>query len=186
MRIITGKLKGLRLLTPPDNNIRPTGDRVKESLFNIIGTRIIDAKILDLFGGSGNLSLESWSRGAGEVTIVDNNKSSLKLLSRNIEKASASNYIKVYHADAIKIIKDFCQRGCFFDIILCDPPYNQNYLEKICQQLEGNNILLSGGYVIFEHSKLELLNFPLHNLELIRVEKYGETMLSFLKNNRTQ
>ena len=84
MRIITGKARGLKLTVPKNMDVRPTADRVKESLFNIIGTKIIGARVLDMFAGTGNLGLESWSRGAAAVTFVDESRESLRLVQSNI------------------------------------------------------------------------------------------------------
>ena len=80
MRIITGRARGLKLTTPKNWDVRPTADRVKESLFNIIGSKIIGAQVLDLFAGTGNLGLESWSRGAGKIVFTDTSKESLRLV----------------------------------------------------------------------------------------------------------
>ena len=89
MRIITGKARGLHLNVPKNYEVRPTADRVKESLFNIIGSKVVDAAVLDLFAGSGNLGLESWSRGARFVQFVDNSRMSLQLTDSNIRKCRA-------------------------------------------------------------------------------------------------
>ena len=95
MRIITGKARGLKLTVPKNMDVRPTADRVKESLFNIIGTKIIGARVLDMFAGTGNLGLESWSRGAAAVTFVDESRESLRLVQSNIVKCRAEADVQV-------------------------------------------------------------------------------------------
>ena len=97
MRIITGKARGLHLNVPKNYDVRPTADRVKESLFNIIGAKIVGSAVLDLFAGSGNLGLESWSRGARFVQFVDNSRTSLKLTDSNIVKCRAEADCKVWN-----------------------------------------------------------------------------------------
>ena len=89
MRIITGRARGLQLTTPKNFDVRPTADRVKESVFNIIGSKIIGTQVLDLFAGTGNLGLESWSRGAEGITFIDESKESLRLVQNNIAKCRA-------------------------------------------------------------------------------------------------
>ena len=91
MRIITGRARGLKLTTPKNWDVRPTADRVKESLFNIIGSKIIGAQVLDLFAGTGNLGLESWSRGAEKIVFTDTSKESLRLVESNIAKCRAQD-----------------------------------------------------------------------------------------------
>ena len=100
MRIITGKARGLHLNVPKNYDVRPTADRVKESLFSIIGSKVVGAAVLDLFAGSGNLGLESWSRGARFVQFVDNSRMSLQLTDSNIRKCRAEADCKVLKHDA--------------------------------------------------------------------------------------
>ena len=95
MRIITGKARGLKLTTPKNMDVRPTSDRVKESLFNIIGTKIVGTRVLDLFAGTGNLGLEAWSRGAEKVVFIDESQASLQLVRSNITKAKAEKETKL-------------------------------------------------------------------------------------------
>ena len=100
MRIITGKARGLQLTVPKTYDVRPTADRVKESVFNIIGSKIIGAEVLDLFAGTGNLGLESWSRGAAAVTFIDASKESLRLVRSNIVKCRAEADCRVLQGSA--------------------------------------------------------------------------------------
>lgn len=106
MRIITGRARGMKLLPPKDYAVRPTSDRVKEALFNIIKDRIAGAVVLDAFGGTGNLALEAWSRGARKVVLFDKNRESLRLIRFNVEKAKAGADAIIRHTDAIKGIAD--------------------------------------------------------------------------------
>lgn len=181
MRIITGKARGLKLTTPKNMDVRPTSDRVKESLFNIIGTKIVGTRVLDLFAGTGNLGLEAWSRGAEKVVFIDESQASLQLVHSNITKAKAEKETKVLKGNAVKVIADLAARGERFDFIFCDPPYNKGLPAQIIEQVAKYEIVVPGGYLVVEHSQHEILpELPL-KLEIIRSEKYGETLISFLR-----
>ncbi len=178
MRIIAGRARGLKLVAPEGLYVRPTGDRVKESLFNILADRLDGAKVLDLFSGSGNLGLEAWSRGAFEVICVDDDDTSLKFIQKNIEKAKAASQIKIYRSDAAKSIAAFFRQARRFELIFCDPPYGRGWCEVILSQLKKYNILEKNGILVLEHSKHEKFSPP-EGISLWRMEKYGETSLSF-------
>ena len=109
MRIITGKARGLQLTVPKNYDVRPTADRVKESVFNIIGSKIINATVLDLFAGTGNLGLESWSRGAKSITFIDESKESLRLVKSNIAKCRAENDCTVLKGSAPQVAERLAQ-----------------------------------------------------------------------------
>lgn len=180
MRIITGKVRGLQLTVPKNMDVRPTADRVKESLFNIIGSKIIEAKILDLFAGTGNLGLESWSRGAASVVFIDESKESLRLVNSNINKCRAQADCTVYKGNAVNVAARLADNGERFDIAFCDPPYNKGWVEQIIAMLPQHPFLKDGGYLIVERSAHnELPQLP-DCLENVREQKYGETFIDFL------
>lgn len=180
MRIITGKARGLQLTVPKNMDVRPTADRVKESLFNIIGSKIIGAKVLDLFAGTGNLGLESWSRGAERITFFDESKESLRLVNSNIAKCRAQADCEVYKGNAVSLAAQQAARGNLFDFAFCDPPYNKGWIEQIINLFPEHAFLQEGGYLIVERSAHNPLP-PLPScLENIREQKYGETYINFL------
>jgi 16S rRNA (guanine(966)-N(2))-methyltransferase RsmD len=181
MRIITGKARGLKLTTPKNMDVRPTSDRVKESLFSIIGTKIVGTHVLDLFAGTGNLGLEAWSRGAEKVVFVDESHASLQLVRSNITKAKAEDMTTVIKGNAVKVIADLAARGEKFDFIFCDPPYNKGLPAQIIQMVAKYDLVIPGGYLIVEHSQHESLPELPTKLEVIRCERYGETLISFLR-----
>ena len=183
MRIITGKARGLKLTTPKNMDVRPTSDRVKESLFNIIGMKIAGTRVLDLFAGTGNLGLEAWSRGAEEVVFVDESQTSLQLVRSNIAKARAEKETRVLKGNAVRMISDLAAKGEKFEFIFCDPPYNKGLPAQIIGQLAKYEIVAPGGYLIVEHSQHEILSDLPIKFEIIRSEKYGETLISFLRYN---
>lgn len=180
MRIITGKARGLKLKTPKGMDVRPTADRVKESLFNILGNRVIDAEVLDLFAGTGNLGLEALSRGAKKTVFVDHSSTSLKLTRENALLARLAEQAEFYKFDALSALNRFAQVGRKFSIIFCDPPYNKGLVAKVLTGIAANGLIASGGVVIVEHSKHESIPEGIDSIKVIRMEKYGETILSFL------
>lgn len=180
MRIITGKARGLQLAVPKNYDVRPTADRVKESVFSIIGSKIIDAKVVDLFAGTGNLGLESWSRGAETITFIDASRESLRLVESNINKCRANEACRIYKGDATEVVQRLQKQGECFDFAFCDPPYNKGWIEKIVKVLSEHPFLKSGGYLVVERSVLnELPQLP-ECYELVRSCKYGETIVDFI------
>lgn len=180
MRIITGKVRGLHLTVPKNMDVRPTADRVKESLFNIIGSKIIGAKVLDLFAGTGNLGLESWSRGAIAVTFIDESKESLRLVNSNINKCRAQEECTVFKGNAVNVASRLADAGEYFDFAFCDPPYNKGWIEQIINLFPEHSFLKEGGYLIVERSAHNVLPELPSCLENVREQKYGETFIDFL------
>ena len=153
MRIITGKARGLKLTVPKNMDVRPTADRVKESLFNIIGTKIIGARVLE----------------------------SLRLVQSNIVKCRAEADVQVLKGSAVNIIEHLHHQGSKFDFAFCDPPYNKGWVQKVLQKMEHFQVLEDGGYLIIEHSKHDEIGVLAACFELVRQEHYGETLLSFIR-----
>lgn len=180
MRIITGKARGLQLTVPKNMDVRPTADRVKESLFNIIGSKIIGAEVLDLFAGTGNLGLESWSRGATAITFIDESKESLRLVNSNITKCRAQEACTVLKGNAVAIAARLAAADKRFDLAFCDPPYNKGWVEQIIGLFPEHSFLREGGYLIVERSAHNSLPVLPDCLENVREQKYGETFIDFL------
>lgn len=181
MRIITGRARGLKLTAPKNWDVRPTADRVKESLFNIIGSKIVGAEVLDLFAGTGNLGLESWSRGAARVVFTDVSRESLRLVKSNIAKCRAENDTETMCGDACALIEKLYNGGRRFDFVFADPPYNKGLVQKVIAALAAKGVLKDGGYLIAEHSAHDALGELPENFELARREIYGETQISFIR-----
>lgn len=182
MRIITGSAKGLQLKAPRGLNTRPTADKVKGSIFNILGTLVVDAIVLDLFAGTGNLGLEALSRGADTAIFVDNTSTSI--IKENATHTKLIDRCEIYRADVVRSLEKLILQGQRFDLIFCDPPYNQGYVGQVLSRIDGSNILKDGGVVILEHSRHELIDGHWKNISVIRSERYGETMVSFLSKKQ--
>lgn len=186
MRIITGSAKGIKLNAPRGLGTRPTADRVKESVFNILGDIVIDAKVLDIFAGTGNLGLEALSRGAASAVFIDSNVESINIIKDNALRTKLNGYTEIYRNDVIRALNKFVETNRSFDLIFCDPPYNQGFIPIVLEKVAKYSILNPDGILVLEHSKHEKITDNWDNLELRRVERYGETLISFLLYNTKQ
>ena len=144
MRVITGTARGRKIKEPVGYDVRPTSDMVKEAMFSILQFDLEGRRVLDLFGGTGQLGIEAASRGAGEVVIVDNAAPSVKLIKENVESCHVS--AKVIQGDSIAFLQS-CGK---FDIILIDPPYDSDLYEKSLYSITKYDILSEGGTIICE------------------------------------
>lgn len=183
MRIITGIAKGRKIKAPEGLSTRPTADRVKESLFNIISKRIFEARVLDLFAGTGNLGLEAISRGAKMCTFVDSSKSSFKILKENIETLNFQNKCEAYNSDAFSALKQFGKRDIKFDLVFLDPPYSKGLVEKAVEEIYNQNLLSDGGIIVSEYDQNDNIPERIGNIRIYRTEKYGRTKISFWRED---
>lgn len=151
MRIIAGKFKGRTLETLRGNSVRPTTDRVKESIFNLIQFRLDDARVLDLFCGSGALGIESLSRGASHVTFCDKSRASIEITKKNLEKVYGN--ISIINKDYSACVDGLSREGKKFDIIFLDPPYLEGLQDAILNKLMESEILDEDGVIIYERSR---------------------------------
>jgi 16S rRNA (guanine966-N2)-methyltransferase len=180
MRIISGTSKGKRLATPKGHALRPTSDRVKESIFNILGG-VVEAKVvLDLFAGTGNLGIEALSRGAKRVIFVERGREATRLMKNNLSQCRMTMLSEIIPKDVIRAIGVLHQRGETFDLILMDPPYEKGLIEKTLWKLQSNRIYHDDSILIIEHDRREALPTELDGWNLIRQRKIGDTLISFL------
>lgn len=180
MRIITGSAKGTRLKAPRGLDTRPTTDRVKESIFNILGNAVDQAVVLDLYAGTGGLGLEALSRGATRAVFVDQSLASIAVIKDNIECTRMTAKAEIIKGDVVKTLERLTEKQALFDIVFCDPPYNKGYVTKVLQKLDSGTLLNQQSILIIEHSRHETLNdIPWKKLILKRNERYGETVVSF-------
>jgi len=180
MRVISGKARGVNLKTPEGMLTRPTTDRVKEALFSIIQFDIPGAKVLDLFGGSGQLGIEALSRGANEATFVDSQKTACALIRENLKRTHFEECAKVICADYADFLKKSVKR---YDIILLDPPYAEKFLENALKLITEIDILQSGGIIVTERpvEKSLDLNFP--GYARSKDYKYSSTVLTIYRKD---
>ena len=179
MRVISGSARGLKLKTPKNEDIRPTTDRVKESLFNIISNYIIDSNILDLFSGTGSLGIEALSRGAMKCVFVDISKDSMSIIKDNIEKARLNDKSETMITDYVGAINKLSSRNEKFDVIFMDPPYYKNIFIPALEKINSAKILKEDGIIVVEHDSKDKLPDNIGNIIKDRDKKYGNTTLSF-------
>lgn len=175
MRVITGKARGIQLKTPEGMQTRPTSDRVKEALFSIIQFDIPGAKVLDLFGGTGQLGIEALSRGAKSAVFVDAGEKACALIRENLKRTKLDTDGRVIRSDYMDYLKRTKEK---FDIIFLDPPYAEVFLENALNIITEIDILQSNGIIIAERplDKELVLNFE--GYQRSRDYKYGNTLLT--------
>lgn len=189
MRIIAGKAKGRKLLSPQNEGrkvekgdlhaTRPTLDRVKEAMFNIISMKIPESAVLDMFAGTGSLGLESASRGASKVILLEKMRESYTLLLQNIEYLGFSDVAEAVFTDAYNYSRILSSRGEKFDIIFVDPPYLNNMVKSSIDLIEELGLLTENGVIVAKYDSTEEVYEPQGLLELVDRRKYGKTILGF-------
>ena len=180
MRIIGGKYRGKKLNTPADNTIRPTTDRMRETLFNMLehgnGPGIRGSNILDLYAGTGALGIEALSRYARQVCFVDNNFKSIKLIKDNCDVIDNPENVSFISTDGSKMNN----RCSIFDIIFIDPPYRKNLITPTLENIILQKLISSNGIAVIEYANDEVINIPDGFTEM-KKKKMGEATFSILK-----
>ncbi len=183
MRIISGVYKGRKLIPIKGKEIRPTTDRAREAIFNILGNQIPQARVLDLFAGTGAVGIEALSRGASQVVFADQSRTACQVIGENLAHCCQ-------HQDPDKNIRILCRDILApdffsslatepFDLIFLDPPYHKDMAGNLIRNGGLLSCLSPRGMIIAEHSPKEQLNHKSHGLDLSRMKKYGNSMFSF-------
>jgi 16S rRNA (guanine966-N2)-methyltransferase len=180
MRIIAGEFKGRRLAAVK-GRIRPTSDKVREAIFNILGPGLVEARVLDLFAGTGALSLEALSRGAREAVLVEDQGAALEVLRRNLEALGVETQARVMPLPVHQALKKLAARGERFDLVFLDPPYSRGLAAATLADLEAYGLLASYAQVVAEHSHREVLPERLGRLHLSQCRRYGDTQVTFYR-----
>ena len=175
MRVITGKARGIQLKTPEGMQTRPTTDRVKEALFSIIHFDIPGSRVLDLFGGTGQLGIEALSRGAKSAVFVDQRADACALIRENLKRTRMEQDAKVIRGDYLEYLSR-CREN--FDIVLLDPPYAEVYLENALKKITEIDILQSGGIIVAERPLGKELPWEFEGFERSKDYKYGKILLT--------
>ncbi len=181
MRIISGTARGTKLYTLEGLNTRPTLDRVRESLFNIIQNEVKESIFLDLFSGSGAVGLEAASRGAKEVIICDKSKEAVQIINKNIEKTHLKDKIKLYNTDFISLLRNKITEK--LDIIYIDPPYDSDFIFLSLKEILERKLIDENSLVIVETDQKGRILKQIENLkiEITDERKYGRANIIFLK-----
>lgn len=187
MRIITGKAKGVRLLTLEGEKTRPTSERVKEAVFSMLQFDIEGRRVLDLFAGSGQMALEAISRGAREAVMIDKAKEAVAVINKNAEKTKLADACRVFCMDYAEYIRRF--RGEKFDIIFLDPPYAAGLYAPALAALLDGEMLKSTTLIVCESDTDEIFgkNESLaKKFEAVKVSRYSKTVITVLTPKREE
>ena len=180
MRVITGKARGVVLKTPDGMLTRPTADRVKEALFSIIQFDLPAAKVLDLFGGTGQLGIEALSRGAKSAVFVDSRDDACNLIKENLRRTKLSDSANVVKSDYLAFLKNTKET---FDIIFLDPPYAEVFLENSLKMITEIDILQSGGIIVAERPLGKDLPWDFAGYSRSKDYKYSKTILTIYRKD---
>jgi 16S rRNA (guanine966-N2)-methyltransferase len=181
-RIIAGRARGRRLRSLPGQATRPTGGRVRQTLFDILAPRIRGARFLDVFAGGGGVGLEALSRGAAQVVLVDSSGPAVEVLRHNARALSdGGGEVQVFRQDARTALGALADRGRRFDIVYLDPPYASDLYEKVLEDLGRGPILAEGGLAVAEHFHKRPLPETIGGLERTRQVRVGDHCLSFYR-----
>ena len=180
MRIISGKLGGRKLISLSGRHIRPTSDRVREALFNILAKRVVAATVLDLFAGTGALGIESISRGAKMVVSIDNSRDALGTIQKNVRQLALEDSIRMINWDIARNLNCIQTGDPVYNLVFMDPPYARGLIAKALDNLHHSGSVIPGAMLVVEHSRREELPAERDFLQLADQRKYGKTLVSFL------
>lgn len=179
MRIVAGKNKGNILKSPKDLSVRPTSEKVREALFDILGTSVRETCFLDLFAGTGAVGIEALSRGTKKVIFIEKELKCVKIIKKNLDKTENIQNAVVYKIDFLPGLKLLAKKNYLLDYIFLDPPYNRGLVNISLLEISKLPILREKGLVIAQHYKKEKIMENINNLKLFNQRRYGECYLSF-------
>ncbi len=179
LRIIGGRLRAKRLHAVPGTDTRPTANRVREAIFNILGTEIVGARVLDLFAGTGLLGIEALSRGALHGVFVDNHPAALAVIEKNVRACRLAASVDILRRDLGTPAGGRHLPGGPFQVVLMDPPYGRDMVAPTLARLHDTGLLADLALVVVEHSPKEALPVPHPAFDLRDQRRYGKTLVSF-------
>jgi 16S rRNA (guanine966-N2)-methyltransferase len=182
MRVIAGEAKGRKLLSVPGQATRPITDRVKESLFNILGERVVNALFLDLFAGTGSVGIEALSRGVRRAVFVERNRQALKVIAENLKMTGLDDRAQVVSSDVFKFLRGEFEK---FDIVYIAPPQYKGLWARTLLTLDRRELLADEGLIIAQIHPKEFASLDLKSLQLTDQRKYGSTLLCFYAQPET-
>ncbi|MDR3584120.1 MAG: 16S rRNA (guanine(966)-N(2))-methyltransferase RsmD [Desulfosporosinus sp.] len=180
MRIIAGEMRGRLLKSVEGMQTRPTSDKVKGAIFNVLGDKVLDARVLDLFAGTGNLAIEAISRGSREAVLVEKRFDAHQVIQKNIERIGVGDKTKLLLMDAIMYIKRYPDE--VFNLIFLDPPYREELVAKVISTFKEHPAYLApAGVIVAETAKDEKLNSDIYPFEIRKTGVYGDTLVWYLQ-----
>ena len=186
-RIIAGRGRGRRLKSAPGKATRPTGGRVRQTLFDILAPEVPGCRFLDAFAGNGGVGLEALSRGASRVVLIDKSGPAIEAAGENARALSRDGgEVEIFRQDARIALPALAKRGHQFDIVYLDPPYDSDLYEPLLQELESGPLLVPEGLVVAEHFHKRALPEKIGGLERTRIVRVGDHCLSFYRRHGEQ
>lgn len=176
MRIVAGKFRSRILKAPEGDNTRPSSDKTRESIFNIIAPYVYDANVLDIFAGSGALGIEAISRNAKKATFIDKDLNAINIIKENIKNLKIEDQCEVINDDYTSITS---LKGNKYDVILLDPPYKLVVFEEILALIENNNLLSENGVIVYESNEANSLKNQIDGY-ILKTKKYGIAYVNIL------
>ncbi|MFS0879861.1 16S rRNA (guanine(966)-N(2))-methyltransferase RsmD [Metabacillus niabensis] len=186
MRVVSGNFKGRQLKAVPGMTTRPTTDKVKEAIFNMVGPYFDGGLALDLFAGSGGLGIESLSRGIDKCIFVDREIKAIQTIHKNLEACRAEQLAEVYRNDADRALKAIIKRQLQFKLIFLDPPYKLQKLEALIKTMSDHNLILDNGYIVAEHGNEFVLPHEIGEYIQVKHETYGISSITVYGLNKQE
>lgn len=181
MRIIAGTARGRNLKSPKGMSTRPTSDRVREALFNILSYEVPGSRLLDLFSGTGAVAIEALSRGAAKATLVEKDRNTSKIILENLRLCNVLDKAEVMTTDVSQAIQVLGRKKESFELIFIDPPYKKGFEIPTLQRVLEYDLLTNEGILIVESDRTDLPPDMVGGFRVFRRERYGDTMLSFYR-----
>ncbi|AFQ45593.1 16S rRNA (guanine(966)-N(2))-methyltransferase RsmD [Desulfosporosinus meridiei] len=179
MRIIAGEMRGRQLKAVEGIHTRPTSDKVKGAIFSVLGEKVINSRVLDLFAGTGNLAIEALSRGSREAVLVEKNYDAYQVIQRNLSLLGVAGKTKLHLMDAFKFIDRYPNE--VFNLIFLDPPYRQELIPRVIQSIKDFAYLTPDGVIVAETAKDEDLTGVIYPFEIRKTGEYGDTKIWYLQ-----
>jgi len=186
LRVISGICKGLPIKAVPGSNTRPTTDKVKESIFNMIGPYFEGGLAIDLFAGSGSLGIEALSRGMDSCIFIEKDAKAIQTINENLKKCHLENQAEVYRAEASRAVKALEKREVKIDLLFLDPPYQRIELYNLAETMIQKGLLSSDAIIMCEHEKTVDLPETIDSFSLTRRETYGSTIISIYRMQKEE
>jgi 16S rRNA (guanine966-N2)-methyltransferase len=181
MRVIAGKFRSRRLKGPGRLRLRPSSDRLRETLFNILGRSVEDSLFVDLYAGTGAIGIEALSRGARETIFIESHAAGARLVKQNLDALGIRSGAEVIEADAVRGLEKLSGRRLVADFIFLDPPYKGDEYLRVLEFLDDSHLVAPYGLVIAEHHRRMELPERLGRLERVRLHEQGDAALSFYR-----
>ena len=181
MRIISGSARGRKILSPVGIGTRPTLDRIKESIFNIIQNKVRNAVVVDMFSGTGSLGLEAASRGATQCYLIDMGDTTFDMLQKNVDNLKFDDKCTCLKGDTYKYMQQFADEKIVFDLIFIDPPYAKDMIPPAIEIISANRLLRKDGLIICKIDSSEEVYEGNDTINLTDLRKYGNTTVLFYK-----